>query len=197
MSRPPLRSADVLAQAHADLDRYRRDVVEGWRGLDPELLKRRPGPAEWSAVDCLEHVRRANGMYLRHLERAVAKAERRGARPVEHFRPGVIGARMRAAMAPREPASDGRPRIALRVKTFPGYDPAREGPPKEPAEVLARFSDQLEGFRGLLERLERVDLNVRSRTLLGPLLLLKVGDVVRYLAAHTDRHLVQAARAMA
>ena len=39
--------------------------------------------------------------------------------------------------------------------------------------------------------MEKVDLNVRSNTLLGPFLRLKIGDVVRYLVAHTDRHLVQ------
>ena len=32
-------------------------------------------------------------------------------------------------------------------------------------------------------------------TLPGPFLQLKIGDVVRYLVAHTDRHLVQADRA--
>lgn len=197
MPRPPLRCADVLARAHGDLDRYHRDVVEGWRGLDPGRLKRRPAPTEWSAVDCLEHIRRANGLYMRQLARAVAAAEHRGSRAVETYRPGVVGARMRAAMAPREAAGDGEPRIAWKVRTFGGYDPAKEGPPREPVEVLARFSDQLEELRALVERLERIDLNTRTRTLLGPFLLLKAGDVVRYLAAHTDRHLVQAARAMA
>ena len=77
----------------------------------------------------------------------------------------------------------------------PGETRENQGPPRDPGEALARFSDQLERWRGLLERMERVDLNVRSNTLLGPFLRLKIGDVARYLVAHTDRHLVQADRA--
>ena len=195
MARSPLRSADVLADLHADLDRYQRDVLEGWRARGDEALTRRPGPRKWCAVDCLEHVRRANALYLNHLERAVAQAEQRGRRAVESYRPGAVGARMRAGMAPREAAGDGRPRIALKVRTFKSFDPATQGPPMSPTEALAHFSDQLERWRGVLERMERVDLNVRSNTLLGPFLRLKIGDVARYLVAHTDRHLVQADRA--
>ena len=195
MARSPLRSADVLAELHADLDRYQRDVLEGWRARGDEALTRRPGPRKWCAVDCLEHVRMANALYMNHLERAVAKAERKGRRAVESYRPGAVGAFMRAGMAPRETAEDGRPRIALKVWTFKSFDPAAQGPPMSPTEALARFSDQLERWRGLLERMEKVDLNVRSNTLLGPFLRLRIGDVVRYLVAHTDRHLVQADRA--
>lgn len=195
VDRSPLRSADVLAQLHADLDRLRSEVVEGWPDLAPEALKRRPAPDKWSAVDCLEHVRKANAMYMGHLERAIARAKRKGRRAVETYTPGFVGERMRVSMAPREPDADGRPRVANKVPTTGGYNPLRQGPPRDPAEVLADFAQQLDRWRALAERLEGVDLNVRSHTLLGPLMQLKLGDVVRYLVAHTDRHLVQAKRA--
>ena len=64
-------------------------------------------------------------------------------------------------------------------------------------KTLERFDQQLERMRAIGERMERVDLHVRTATLLGPLLKLRIGDVLRYLIAHTDRHLVQAERAMA
>jgi len=198
MGLPTLRPADILATFQADLDRYQREVVVAWRGLDEHVLTARPGPKRWSAIDCLEHVRRANSMYLRQLERAITKAERKGRRPVEDFRPGAVGARMRAALRPRPktPEADGRPRIAMKVPTFGPYDPVKDASPPRPAETLQRFEDQLALMRQTARRCERIDLGVRSRTLLGPFLLLKVGDVLRYLNAHADRHLVQAERAM-
>lgn len=198
MGCPALRPADILADFQADLDRYQREVVDAWRGLDEHVLTARPGPKRWSAIDCLEHVRRANSMYVRHLDRAIAKAERKGRRPVEEFRPGAVGARMRASLAPRPeaPAADGRARIALKMPTAGAFNPVKDAAPPQPAETLQRFEDQLALMRQLARRCETIDLRVRSQTLLGPFLMLKVGDVLRYLGAHTDRHLVQAERAM-
>jgi hypothetical protein len=199
VGRPALRSADVLATFRADLDRHRRLVLEQWRRHGDEVLAARPAPGKWSAVDCVEHVRRANAMYLRHMERAIAGAEERKRRPVETFHPGAIGERMRRSLEPKPaaPAADGRPGIRMRVKTFGGYDPVKDASPPDPAETLQRFGQQLDRMKALAERMERVDLHVRTNTLLGPLLRLRIGDVARYLVAHADRHFVQAERAMA
>ncbi|MEM6571742.1 MAG: DinB family protein [Planctomycetota bacterium] len=208
MARPPLRSADVLATFRADLDRHRREVVEGWAGLDDAVLSARPAPRKWSAIDCLEHCRRANAMYLRHMDRAIAGAESRGRRPVETFQPGVVGERMRRTLEPGPPGAeqpkmleDAREanatrRIRLRMKTIGGYDPIKDATPPDPREALRRFDEQLGRMKEMAERMERVDLHTRTNTLAGPLLRLRIGDVARYLVAHTDRHLVQADRAI-
>ncbi|MEM9382452.1 MAG: DinB family protein, partial [Planctomycetota bacterium] len=207
---PQLRSADVLATFRADLDRHRREVVEGWAGLDDAVLSARPAPRKWSAIDCLEHCRRANAMYLGHMDRAIAAAEGRGRRPVETFHPGLVGERMRRTLEPGSPAGDPSPssgpadaraanakrRIGLRMKTFGGYDPVKDATPPDPREALRRFDEQLGRMKDMAERMERVDLHTRTNTLVGPLLRLRIGDVARYLVAHTDRHLVQADRAI-
>lgn len=199
MGRAPLRSADVLATFRADLERHRRQVLEDWKAHDEAALTARPAPGKWSAIDCVEHVRRANAMYLRHMERAITGAEERKRRPVETFHPGAIGARMRKSLEPKPqaPEKDGRPGIKMRVKTFGSYDPAKDPTPPDPATTLTRFGEQLDRMKALAERMERVDLHVRTNTLLGPLLRLRIGDVARYLVAHTDRHFVQAERAIA
>ena len=198
MAAASLRSADVLAAFRADLERQRGQVLDDWSSLDVAALSARPGPKSWSAIDCVEHVRRANAMYLRHMDRAIDQAEQRKRRPVETFHPGAIGERMRRMLEPRPqaPEGDGRPGIRARTRTFGSYDPAKDATPPDPAATLDRFGEQLDRMTALAERLERVDLHARTNTLLGPLLRLRIGDAVRYLVAHADRHLVQAERAI-
>lgn len=199
MAAAAVRSADVLATFQSDLARQRRTVEDWRREHDDEALTRRPSPRRWSAIDCLEHVRRANGLYLKAMDRALTGAERRGKRPVEEFRPGAVGTFMRNTLRPRteEPTQDGRPKIARRMPTAGNFDPTKDAIPPDPGRTIDAFLGQLDRMTELAQRLEGVDLHVRTNTLLGPFLRLRMGDVARYLMAHTDRHLVQAERAIA
>ena len=193
MARTPLRSADVLATFQSDLTRHRA-VLEGWRDRPSDLLTARPSAKSWSAVDCVEHVRRANSMYLRHMDAAVSRAETKGRRAVESFTPGRVGAHMRRTLAPRR---DGEQvRVTWKMPTLGAFNPVKDSTPLDLDQVFTSFEAQLDAMRTMGQRLERIDLSVRTKTLLGPLLWLKVGDVVRYLVAHTDRHFVQAERAI-
>ena len=192
-----MRTADVLAGLHADVERHRRVALVEWRALPAAALQARPAPRSWSAIECLEHVHRANEMYLGHMERAAASAERRGRLPVEDYRPGALGRRIAAALAPAAPRhTGGARRIRFRGPTLGSYDPRRDPAPVDPAATFDRYADQLTRIGTLLERLERVDLHARSNTLLGPLLRLRLADMMAYLVAHTDRHLEQGQRAI-
>lgn len=193
-----LRSADVVAGFHADVARLRSEWLEPWRALaNHDVLSVRPAPKKWSAIDCLEHTRRVNHPYTRWLGEAVERATARSRRPVEAFRPSLVGARMVRTLRPRaQPAADGRPRLSMPMPTFGSFDPVRTSPPPDVATTLDGFDAQLEAFAGLAKAIEGIDLHVRCRTLF-PLLKLRVGDAVRFLVAHADRHHVQAERAIA
>ncbi len=195
---PPIRSADVLATFHADIARLRSDWLEPWRALAAApSLSTSPGPRKWSAIQCLEHVRRVNAPYVGFLDDAILKGKSSGRRPTELFRPGLVGARMTKSLAPRaEAEADGLPRIPLPMPTFGSFDPAKGGAPVEVDVTLAGFDAQLSSLEEVAKRLEQVDLHVRCKTLF-PLLKVRLGDAVRFLAAHADRHRVQADRAMA
>lgn len=199
MSPAPLRSADVLATFQADLERVRSQVYGDWKSHDTALLTQRPAPRKWSAIDCLEHTRRANRLYIKPLEKALTRAEAKGQRPVETFSPSAMGARMRAKMQPQTQApaaSDGRPQLKLKLPTVGSADPTKDPSPPEPQPTLDAFAAQLDQMLSLARRAERVDLNRRVTGFFGTVLRLRIGDVLRYLIAHTDRHLVQAERAI-
>ncbi len=196
---PPasLRSADLLATFRADLDRIRREVIEGWRAHTDATLSARPAPRKWSAIDCIEHVGRANSIYLRHIDSAIERAGG-GRPPVATFHPGAVGGVMFRTLKPR-PATrpgDGTRQVRMKMPTLGSFDPTKDAVPPDATETLELFGRQLEQMNAIAERMERVDLHVRTKTLLGPLLQLRIGDALRYLVAHTDRHIVQAERAI-
>lgn len=106
---PPLRSADVLADFQSDVARIQSTVQDSWAPHAPAHLAERPAPRKWSALDCLEHTRRANKLYMRPLTKAIERCEAKGVRADEHFEPGSVGLRMRAQLRPQPgpPATDG------------------------------------------------------------------------------------------
>lgn len=192
-----MRTADTLAGLHADMERHRAVTLGGWSSEPPARLERRPSERAWSAADCLEHIGRANDMYLRHMERAVTRAEQRGQRPVDEYHPGALGCRISAALAPAPARKASAPRrIRFKGPTLRRYDPLRDPERIPAAATLQRYGAQLDRIVRLLERCEGIDLHVRSNTLLGPLLRLRMGDMWAYLVAHTDRHLEQGSRAL-
>jgi hypothetical protein len=192
-----MRTADALAGLHADLERHRQVTLQDWRAEPDALLERRPSTGGWSAADCLEHIGRANDMYLRHMERAVERAEQQRRGPVDEYHPGALGRRICAALAPgARPQRGGPRRIRFKGPTLRGYDPLRDPEQIPVAATLQRYKAQLDRMLRLLERCEGIDLHARSNTLLGPLLRLRMGDMWAYLVAHTDRHLEQGRRAL-
>ena len=136
-------------------------------------------------------------MYLHHMERAVARAEQRGLSPVGEYRPGALGRRICAALAPTPARGHAAPpRIRFKGPTLGRYDPLRDPEQIPVAATLQRYGAQLDRMVRLLERCEGIDLHARSNTLLGPFLRLRMGDMWSYLVAHTDRHLEQGLRAV-
>ncbi len=192
-----MRTADALAALHADLERHREVTLRDWKALPEGTLEQRPSSRAWSAADCLEHIGRANDMYLHHMERAVARAEQRGLSPVGEYRPGALGRRICAALAPTPARGHAAPpRIRFKGPTLGRYDPLRDPEQIPVAATLQRYGAQLDRMVRLLERCEGIDLHARSNTLLGPFLRLRMGDMWSYLVAHTDRHLEQGLRAV-
>ncbi len=192
-----MRTADTLAGIHADLERHRQVTLQDWSALPGANLERRPSARRWSAADCLEHIGRANDMYLHHMEKAVERAERRGRPPVDEYRPGVLGRRICAALTPGVPQQRGAPpRIRFKSPTLRRYDPLQDPGVIPVAATLQRYEAQLDRMVRLLQRCEGIDLHARSNTLLGPFLQLRMGDMWAYLVAHTDRHLEQGRRAI-
>jgi len=139
-------------------------------------------PGRWSIAQCLDHLTTTTRVYLPTLETAVAAAPPPGATPPPPYVPGPIGRWLIASMEPPPKRRMTAPRA---IK--PGAAP----PPIDTA--LREFVAAQDRLQAVIARARTLDLGrVRIRSPLAPVLRMKLGTALGFLAAHERRHLWQA-----
>jgi len=149
------------------------------QALPETTLTKRPPSGGWNALECIEHLNRYGTFYLREIDAAIQKA----APPAsDHFKPGLLGNYFCKLI---HPDSSGKA-----MKTPPSMNTlnARLTP-----LVLADFIGQQQQFLQLLERARKVNIGkVKTGTSLSRMIRLKLGDTLRFVAYHNERHIRQA-----
>ncbi|MEZ2441913.1 DinB family protein [Chitinophaga sp. RCC_12] len=158
-------------------------------GQPDAVLQHAPGPGQWSAAQCLEHLNTYGRFYLPALDQAITRGEQRNSRPAPFFRSSWIGAWFTRLM---EPAADGN--LRSRMKSPKGHLPSVQ---PDVEAVLREFIDQQEQMRDLLLRAEKVNIQqLKVTTSLSRFIKLSAGDTFGFLTAHIRRHMLQAERAI-
>jgi len=151
--------------------------------LSEEQLRWRPPGGGWSVGQVLEHLVLTHEPYLARLRAAledgVARAAAGRSRP---WRPTLLGGLVTRSMAaPRK------------VKTRPKFDP---GPDVGPG-AADRFIETVRAIDELVQVADGADLCVRFTSPVMPIVRPNLGDALRLLAVHGNRHLDQIDRVMA
>ncbi|WP_142684257.1 DinB family protein [Chitinophaga polysaccharea] len=158
-------------------------------GQTDAVLQHMPGPGQWSAMQCLEHLNTYGRFYLPALDEAITRAERRNSRPAPRFHSSWIGAWFTRLM---EPGADGQ--LRSRMKSPKGHLPSAQ---PEVTPVLHEFIRQQEQMEDLLLRAAKVNIQqIKVRTSLSRFIKLSAGDTFGFLTAHTRRHVLQAEKAI-
>lgn len=169
--------------------RAQLEQLDAWAELPEALLRQRPSPDRWSALEIMEHMNLSSGHYFRRLERLYAN-ENNNLRFRTHYVPGRWGEFSTSAMRPKADRS-----IGWRMRTMAMFEP-RLGPVTE-VQSLDELRSMLHGFIGLLERARTRGLEGEKVTsTLGPILRFKVGDAFRFPIAHQERHFLQIERTL-
>jgi hypothetical protein len=175
---------DLAAELRELLARARTMVEREVQPLSADQLNGRPADGGWTPLEILEHVNRYLAIYLPRFERAFNRA------PVTDdpgFTPGWMGEKLAKSMLPREGE------VTNKMRTFRSKNP--QGEPLDRA-VIEVFLAGLNRLDRLLMFVPNRDLDGKVKTTL-PLISLKLGDALRFLTYHTERHRVQLARVVA
>ncbi|QED38003.1 DinB family protein [Antarcticibacterium arcticum] len=148
-----------------------------------EELNQRASPGSWSALEAIQHLNLYGNYYLPEIEKAVISGEHK-AEPI--FKSGFLGDYFAKMMLPGEKSS--------KMKTFKDKDPLGK---ELDQGVIDLFIKQQIKMLDLLKRSVAVSYN-KTRIPLSFLkfIKLKLGDILRIVIYHNQRHMLQAQMAV-
>ncbi len=149
---------------------------------EDEINQRKSGE-QWSALECFDHLNLYFDFYLPHLTKQIEKS---GSQPKDDFRPGIIGNYFAESMLVK-PAMK-------KMKTPKDKNPAGKNLDRQTVSVLIK---NLEKLALLTEQARNVNLEkTKIPVSISKLIRLKLGDALRFIVNHNERHLQQAERAV-
>jgi len=173
----------LYAQTEANINK----AVSEWQMIPDIQMITQPGPAQWSAAQCLEHLNSYGRYYLKEIEKAINKNEK--SKSSTSFKSGWLGNYFYKIMLPQH---NGIPK--KKMNSPKNHQPEIQ---IDAAVVLNEFISQLEILGRLLTRARNIDIaHVRVPISIAPFIKLKLGDTFLFLIAHINRHMKQAERAL-
>ena len=185
---PSFPSQELLRGLRRDTEELILIADREFVPLRPEGLLWKPAPDKWSVAQCLEHLNRYGLHYLPATQSRIDAALARDSRPAPTFRSGWLGNFLIRTV---QPIHTGSPRANRKYPSPKAYDPDRSG--TTTAEALPTFLRQQQTTLELLDRAGRVNLEaIRVPISITNLIRLRLGDCLRFVVVHNQRHVQQA-----
>lgn len=175
------KTGEFLDGLKADVEHI-IESAEFFRNIDKSKMIYTPSENQWSIVQILEHLNGFTRHYLPIIQKAMTEK-------VTHksgwFETGFWGDILTKGIMPKNVYE-----VKNRTRTHNNFI-FPNGLNVE--KVVNEFIEQQQEFIKLIDTAKYVNLNdVRVSTLMIKLVKLKLGDLLRYLVAHEQRHMIQA-----
>ena len=149
---------------------------------DASILKKSE-PGKWNAIQVLDHLNSYYDFYLPAIEKAMS---RKSSRPSKNFKPGWLGNYFTNLMEPTNTGS-----LKSKMKSPKNHRPAND---LNTDIVITKFKENQGKFINLLRKASHSNIgDIRVPISLTTLIKLKLGDVLRFITAHNQRHQLQIA----
>lgn len=157
------------------------EEVISFKSLSHKDLYQRKSPGSWSILECLEHLNLYGKFYLPEIDRRINESQ---LSKNEVFKTGWLGNYFALSMLPGE---NGK---LNKMKTFKSMNPLHQ---TLTVSVIDRFLAQQQELLHLLERAMERDLAaVKTSISISRLIKLRLGDTLRVVVYHNQRHVRQA-----
>jgi hypothetical protein len=152
--------------------------------LADERLLYRPAPGKWSIAEIYAHLNLSMDQNIRSILSKIALAPDI---PGDKYRSGWLGDWFYEKIMPRPDGS------VFKLKSMPAHSPGVED--LDGREELEAFQRHCDALDDILRHVRTKDLRrIRIPFYMNGLIRLRLGDTLRYLVAHGERHLLQAQR---
>ena len=173
------------AQLLKDLEKLIKQHIlfaEKLQQLPDEQLKQKATSKTWNALECIEHLNRYGNFYLPEIQKRIKGSNSHGS---EIFKSGWLGNYFAKSMWPSAQLN--------KMSTFKSMNPIDS---KVERNVLDIFIGQQQTMLKILQQCELVNLNkIKTNISITPLVKLRLGDTLRIVIYHNERHIRQAERA--
>lgn len=174
-----IESAKLIEELRKLTQEAKVHIAE-FKNYSMEDLNYKSSETAWSILECCEHLCLYGKFYLPEIERQLMGKQ---ADPKKYFKSGRIGNYFVNMIS----ASNSKKIKATKNMDVTGSELN--------LSTLNQFIKQLEWLESLLEKAEKVDLNkVKTSISLTKLIKLRLGDTLRFLVYHNERHILQAKR---
>tara|TARA_R100000005_G_C5004045_1_gene213034 strand:- start:17831 stop:18430 length:600 start_codon:yes stop_codon:yes gene_type:complete len=168
-----------------DLEKAVVQVENLTEDLDEKTLNQPEAEGKWSMLQCVEHITLATAVYVQNFRE---KLESQYLPVAETTYQGHWKGRMFAKMNAPKPEGE----IPMKMKTFKFLEPNSQ---LNSNTVMAEFKQVHEQMIALVEKSRAVNIDrIKVPTALGSMVKLRLGEALRFIVAHTQRHLVQLER---
>jgi len=176
----------ILSDLHDRIEVVKNNI-QPFLKLQPQQLHWKPAPDKWSIAEIFEHVNITHAIYLKYINTALTDAPIQAR---ETFKSNLLGKWAYDIIMPRQDGSV----FKLRAPKFLHADTIQ----LDGQQVLSSFMKQLEDFDHILELARYVDLQkIKIPFSFTKILKLRLGDNLRFIVAHNERHLLQAQKVLA
>lgn len=166
-------------------------IVSELRGLGEAQYTWRPNPQTWNVIEGVEHLNLTLQRAFEMINPAIERGISEGMNPTTNYSEGWIG-----ELAVQLMDNSENRKFNFRIKTSKGFNPIQK--PLNSQKVLNEFEAHLTAFHQLLEKSRLVPLGkVRLRVIPGTFVRFRLGDILRFFYAHTERHFNQMMRLQA
>lgn len=159
------------------------DYADQWKNLSLETLNWRESEDSWSILECIEHLNRYSNFYIPEIESRIKKSSFAN---TPFFKPGLLGNYFAQSMLPKEKLN--------KMKTFKSMNPMGSNLNKE---CIHQFISYQKSLLEIINQSKYVDLNkVKTSISISKWIKLKLGDTLRVVVFHNQRHIVQASKVL-
>lgn len=159
------------------------NAARKFKALDFNQLNYKKSPAEWSILECIEHLNLYGDFYLPEIEKQIIAHKGIAGAPV--FKSGIIGNYFANLMKVKNGT-------IKKMKSPNDKDPSNS---ELTITTIERFLKQQELLTSLLIKAQSTDLTkVKSAISLTKFIKLRLGDTFRFFVYHIERHILQAER---
>ncbi len=166
---------DLVKRTHSHLNH-----AVSLKEIATKDLQWRASEESWSVLECLEHLNRYGRFYIPEIKECIQTAAE--AKPGHVFKTGLLGSYFAKSMLPKEKLNT--------MKTFSTMNPLNSTLEKN---TIDEFIQQQKQLLDILQACRKVDLNkTKTAISISKLIKLKLGDTLRVVIYHNQRHLAQA-----